>query len=185
MPKRKNSRNTPEKALDTLSRKRGRGRPYKVLPSVVFGRAENYRRSLGYVWHRLSGALLAATTGEEVIAAFVSHAQPYANEFVPRLAEDILATIHDPKFPKRSGPASNFLADSLAGRPNVVPRTSRDICSNERAKQRVRSPHRILRKEFYIECSCGYKGPARNDACRKCGAQIPNFPGILFGTHAL
>src|SRR5215468_2129344 len=34
---------------------------------------------------------------------------------------------HEPKFPKRPGAASNFLADSLAGRPNVVARTSRDI----------------------------------------------------------
>lgn len=185
MPKRKSSPATAEKALDTFSKKRGRGRPYKVLPSTVFGRSENYRRSLEYVWHRLSGPLLAATTGEEVIAAFENHAQPYANEFVPRLVEDILGIIHEPKFPRRPGAASNFLADSLAGRPNVVPRTSRDICGKERAKRHVRSPHRILRKEFYVECSCGYKGPARNDACRKCGAQISSFPEALFGLNTL
>src|SRR5215831_1883705 len=119
MPKRKTSPVRAEKALDTSSGKRGRGRPYKVLPSVVSGRSENYRRSLRYVWHRLSGPLLAATTPEEIIAAFKNHAQPYANEFVPRLAVDILAIFREPKFPKRPAAASNFLADSLAGRPNV------------------------------------------------------------------
>src|SRR5262249_3344033 len=138
-----------------------------------------------YVWHRLSGPLLAATTPEEIIAAFENHAQPYANEFVPRLAVDILAIFREPKFPKRPAAASNFLADSLAGRPNVVPRTSRDICAEERAKKRAQSPHKILRKEFYVECSCGYKGPASNDACRKCGAQISNYPERIFGLNTL
>ena len=31
-----------------------------------------------------------------------------------------------------------------------------------------------------IECSCGYQGPARDNACRKCGAEIPlSFEELL------
>jgi hypothetical protein len=162
-----------EKAVDAFSEKRGRGRPYHVLHSEVIGRAENYRGIFRQVWSALRQPLIAANGINEVIEAFQKYAEPYAREFVPRLAEDILNVIRDPKFPKRANPQINFVAESLAGRPNVEPRTSRDICSKQRAKERAKSPHNIIRKEFYVECSCGYKGPAFNDACRECGAEIP------------
>lgn len=184
MQKRHKLPRKPEKALDAFSEKRRRGRPEKIPRSWIIGRAPNYRTSLEYVWPKLSGPLLAANTDEQVIEAFEQYAQPYANNFVPSFASDILALIHDPHFPKRAKAQIGFLADSLAGRPEITARRSRDICAEERAIQRAKSPHRILRKEFYIECSCGYKGPARNDACRKCGAEIPlslgHFPGIGF-----
>jgi len=124
---------------------------------------------------------MSLTNAEEVTAAFQSSAQPYDREFVPRLSEDILRVIRERKFPKRAEARINFLADSLAGRPNVEPRTSRDICTKERAKERAKSPYKILRKEFYVECSCGYRGPASNDACRDCGAQISYLPEMLLG----
>jgi hypothetical protein len=173
MPKRARRVSKAEKALDALREKRGRGRPYHVVHSEVIGRAENYRTIFGYVWPKLCGPLVAAKSVEEIVETFEKHAQGYAQEFIPHLAEDILKVIHDPKFPKRPEPQIHFLADSLAGRPNVELRTSRDICTKERAKERAKSPHRIIQKEFYVECSCGYKGPALNNACRKCGAEIP------------
>jgi len=89
--------------------------------------------------------------------------------------------IREKKFPKRPRAQIEFLANSLAGLPSVEPRTSRDICAKHLAEQKAKSPHKILRKEFYVECSCGYKGPALNDACRKCGAQISFLPGLLHG----
>ncbi len=168
--------------LDRFSEKRGRGRPRKIRPSVVFGRAKNYRMMLAAVWPRLRDPLLAIEReGEgDVTKVFEDYAQPYTRHFVPGLASDILRVIHEQKFPKRSKAQINFLADSLAGTPNVEPRTSRDICGEERAKERAKSPHRIIRKEFYIVCSCGYKGPAQNNACPKCRAQIPpSFEGLL------
>jgi hypothetical protein len=183
MPKRDKSTQKPEKVLDAPSEKRGRGRPAKILHSWVIGRAGNYRTQLEAVWPMLSDPLLAAANGteEDVVKAFENFANPYAQDFVPRLASDILGVIRDPKFPRRPKAQIGFLADSLAGRPNVAPRTSRDICAQERAKERAQSPHRILRKEFYVECSCGYKGPSLNNACRKCGAQISELPEILLG----
>jgi hypothetical protein len=181
MPNRKKPIRRPQNALDTLREKRRRGRPWKIRPSEVSGRAENYRSIFRLIGPEFLAAVVAATTSEEVILAFENRTEAYAREFVPRFATDILQVTHEPKFPKRSEAQINFLADSLAGRPNVEPRTSRDICLKERAKERAKSPHRIIRKEFYIECSCGYTGPALNDACRKCGALISRLPEILSG----
>ncbi len=185
MPKSQKPTPGPEKTLDEFSEKRGRGRPPKILPSVVFGRAQNYRMMLTEVWPKLRDSLLAigAVTKEDVTKAFETHAQPYAQSFVPGLASYILEVIHERKFPTRPKAQVHFLADSLAGMPNVGRRRSRDICAEERAKESAKSPHKILRKEFYIECSCGYKGPARNDACRKCGAAISFLPEMLLGVR--
>ena len=133
------------------------------------------------IWQKLSGPLLAAKPEDEVPDAFRSFGESYAHEFVPRLARDILNVVRERKFPKRAKTQIKFLANSLAGRPNVEPRTSRDICAQGLAEDRARSPYRILRKEFYVECSCGFKGPALNDACRKCGAQISLLPELLRG----
>src|SRR6266700_8407066 len=126
MPKRKKLFENPQKTLDTFSEKRGRGRPYKIRPSEVSGRAYNYRLIFSQTWDLLSEHLLRATTEEEVLQAFERTA--YKNEF-EHIAPLVLAVLHDAHFPKRSKEARiNFLADSLAARGVVTPRTSRDIC---------------------------------------------------------
>jgi hypothetical protein len=102
---------------------------------------------------------------------FREFAQPYAGEFVPQLSSDILKLRNDPDFPQRAIPQIRFLARSLAGRGTLSFRTSRDICEKAAGQKELKSPHRILRREFYIECSCGYKGPALDNNCRKCGAE--------------
>lgn len=162
-----------QKPLDAFSQKRGRGRPRKVRPSEIHGRAQNYRKIFGEIWDRLHDPLLGVTTEEEITNVFDEFARPYTQEFVPSLDALIFEVIHDPKFPKRPAPQINFIADSLAGLGRVSARSSRDICAKERARERAKSPHRIIRKEFYVECSCGYKGRAHMDACLKCKAEIP------------
>lgn len=181
MQKRRMPIQKPEKALDASSEKRGRGRPQKMQRSWVTGRAKNYTQMLSKVWPGLAGPLLAAESEEQIIAAFEKHGQPYAGGFVPSLASEILALIHASTFPTRPKARIGFLADSLAGMPTIAARTARDICSKHRANERLKSPHKIIRKEFYIECSCGYKGPARDDACRKCGASISIDMSLIFG----
>lgn len=140
--------------------------------SEIWGRADNYRGIFEQIWDGLRVPLLAARTEEEVRQALEKHAQPYASEFVPHLVGLILKVIRDPKFPKRPEPQRNFLADSLAGLGRVTPRRSRDIAVQERTEYRAKTKYHILCHEFYVECSCGYKGPARDNACRKCGAEI-------------
>lgn len=184
MPKRRNSRIKPQLPLDTFSEKRGRGRR-GVRPSEITGRAYNYRIIFGYVWDRLRIPLLAARDEIEVIKAFEENAQPYTREFMPMLAGLVLKVIRERKFPKRSKVQINFLADSLAGYGSISARRSRDICEQERAKERAKSKHKIIRREFYIECSCGYKGPAHDNACRKCGAEIGMLPGAIWGNPGL
>lgn len=143
-----------------------------MLPwDTVTGRASNYEFQLKEVWDRLATPLLCAKTAAEVTVAFRECAQPYVGEFVPGLSSDILLLLNDPDFPQRGMPEIKFLARSLAGRPSLSFRTSRDICEKAAAQGKLKSHHRILRREFYIECSCGYRGPALDNNCRKCGAE--------------
>lgn len=128
--------------------------------------------------------LLNAQNVEDVIVAFEDHAQPYAQDFVPRLGSDIFELIKETGFPQRAKAQINYIAESLAGRPTVSLRTSRDICGKMRAEESAKSPYKIIRKEFYVVCECGYKGPAEFDACRKCGAQISYLPDMLFGSKS-
>jgi hypothetical protein len=181
MPKRPNPLKAQKKTFDTTPGKRGRGRPRECRYAEILGRAANYRGIFTNIWLKLSGPLLVARSEGEVTQVFKTQAIPYVEEFVPRLAGDILNVIRERKFPKRARAQIKFLANSLAGRPNVEARTSRDICAMGLAEEKARSPHKILRKEFYVECSCGFKGPALNNACRKCGAQISLLPELLHG----
>lgn len=152
--------------------------------SEVYGRAENYGnhfweqrwdekrkrlvRDRPHVWAEL---LLKAANEDELRDALEGAPNYVQNEFRPFVSL-ILSILREKTFPKTIEAQLDYLADSLAGLGQVKPRSSRDICGRERAKQRRKSPHKILRKEFYVECSCGYKGPALNDACRECGAEI-------------
>jgi hypothetical protein len=156
--------------LDTFSQKRGRGRPPRVRPTEIRGRADRYRFIFGQVWDRLWPKLSQALTDRDVIDAFCAGASPYAQDFVPGLANVIYRVLREPKFPKRSEAQINFLADSLAGLGDVAPRSSRDICQKDRAREK--RAHHIIRYEVYVECSCGFKGRSHDHACRKCGAKI-------------
>lgn len=193
MRKRKQPAKKPKIALDTRSEKRGRGRPRRMPASEIYGRAENYRTQF---WEQKlekkkkqlvrdhpcqwAEQMLAATNEDELRKALASAPNYVQNELSPFLPL-ILSIFREKTFPKSKAAQLDYLADSLAGLGHVTPRSSRDICGRERAKQRLKSPHKILRKEFYVECSCGYKGPARDNACRKCGAEISFIEEIMGG----
>src|ERR1039458_1542220 len=159
-----------KKSIDNVFQGRGRGRPSKLPASEVIGRADHYRNILKEVWDKVWPALSKAETKDDVIAAIELAASIERRDFTGH-ASLLLEILKDKKFPKRQQTRINYLADSLAAWGKVTPRRSRDICAKERAKAR-RANH-IIRHEFYVECSCGYEGPARNNACLKCGAPIP------------
>ena len=116
-------------------------------------------------WTKLGPRLLAAQSPEEIARAVQEDASGITASVVP-FSELILQILRDPKFPRaRSASQIHFLADSLGGQGFVTPRRSREICAEERSKVR----HVIVRREYYIECSCGYQGPAFDGACRNCG----------------
>lgn len=164
-----------QNSLDMFSRKRGRGRPRWIQPNEVRGRADNYRGIFERIWERFWPLFSRAETEEQVVQAIEKGATLYQMEFLPRAAF-ALRVRNERKFPKTQAAQINFLADSLAGVGVVSPRRSRDICQRER-RDAERETY-IIRREFYVECSCGYKGPARYNACPKCKAAIP---GGLFG----
>lgn len=166
-------------AHDPFSTKRPIGRPAKIAASTVIGRADNCRYQLRQVWAQLEVPLVAAQNEDEVRVALETHAPVYASSYVPFQVADILKLIHDKKFPKDPEARIDFLADSLGGRSTLTFRSSRDVCGRERAKERSKSPYQILRYEYYVECSCGYEGPARDGACRKCGAEINIFQDLI------
>jgi hypothetical protein len=185
MPKRKQSTLKPKKLLDTIPGKRGRGRP-GVRPSLISGRACNYRLIFSQIWNDTTNArgetqrgvgdaLLKAQTEEEVIQAFDPWLS-YQPEFAP-LAGLILKVLRDKDFPKRRGPQMNFLADSLAARGVRSARRSRDICDQERKKK----VNYIIRQDYYIECTCRYKGPALHGKCPKCGTGQLSPSLVLLG----
>lgn len=170
--KEKTLKKVPKKTLDTPSGKRRPGRP-GVRGSEIRGRADQYRLLLGTIWKNIRDPLLKAQSKDDVIAAFPEGDAYHSHWFVPGYAGLILQIIRESRFPKRSKTQMNFFADSLASGFDVTPRRSRDICAEQRAKDVPPSEHEIIRKEFYVECSCGYKGPASHNACRKCRAVIP------------
>jgi hypothetical protein len=183
MTKRKKQAQTFKEGLDKGQEKGLRGR-HGVRRSEIFGRAENFR---WLFWtHRLDHKrkewvrdkpqewveqLLSAQTDEDRQKALDSAPQNVQDE-LKRHAPLILMVLKEARFPKKRETQADFLADSIAAVGKVSPRRSRDICQAERKKERRKSRHKILRHEFYVECSCGYKGPARDNACRKCGAEI-------------
>lgn len=169
MAKRKQSSRKPTNPLDRASEGRPRGRP-GVRASEIEGRAYHYRLIFEEIWDVVGESLLKAQTEENVIQVLQRDGR-YTNEFAP-IASLVLEVLRDPDFPKRKREAQiGFLADSLAGRGWITPRTSRDIC--ERGRAREKHAQHIIRCEVYVECSCGYKGPALDNACRKCKAEIP------------
>jgi len=172
MPKRQRDAKRPQKPLDMVFAKRGRGR-IGISRSEVRNRADDYRELLRQWWDVIGEPLLRAKTREDVMHAFDGPGLYRKEEFVPCLAGLILKVLRDPKFPKKRSAQINFLADSLAARGRVSPRRSRDVCAQERAKP----THYIVRQEFYIDCTCGYEGPARQGACPECGTDIVLPPG--------
>jgi hypothetical protein len=151
--------------LSKPAEKRGRGRPYRIDPGIVVGAADAYRAQFRQFWPKLGPAILTARSAEEIVRAIAADA-PTVSASLTRLSALILKIVRDRKFPRaRAKSQIHFLADSLGGQGFVEPRRSREICAAERSKKK----HVILRREFYIECSCGYQGPARDGACPKCG----------------
>ncbi len=165
MPSEREDHSAQKNISSGPSERRGRGRPAKIDPSVVVGSANAYRSWFEQFWPELGPRLLAARSAEDITRAIRENAADVSVSLVPH-ARLILQIVRDPKVPTvRSASQIHFLADSLGGQGFVKARRSREICAAERSRVR----HVIVRREYYIECSCGYSGPALDGACRECG----------------
>jgi len=147
-----------------LPQKRRRGGQPKVDPDMVLGSAEALRRQFAYAWPSLGKRLLAANSAAEVWEIVKSGKGIISNSDMA-FSELLFEVLREPTFPRfRTKSQLTFLADSLGASGVVTPRRSRDICSAQRRKVR----HMIVRQDFYIECTCGYEGPAKFGKCPKC-----------------
>jgi hypothetical protein len=172
MAKSKRAVKTPKKIFGEDPRRPGRGRPRKVDPSDVSGWARSYRALFDQYWNELGVPLLEAQTDAEVVNAL--QGCNLDNHFSMELAPVILTILKSPNFPKRRASQIKFLANSIAGGKIITPRRSRDICAEQ--EKAVTKEHRIVRYEYWIECSCGYEGPSLHLCCRDCGALL-DAPG--------
>ena len=163
MTKRKKVGGKTKVVVDSFLPKKPRGRP-GIPPSWVQGTADNDRVALSQYWDVIGEPLIRARTPQEVTAAFQGVPEGQRSHFVPSLAEMILNVLREPLFPKTSEAQIKFLADSLGARGQRSARRSRDICAKERKKVQTW----IVRRDFYIQCTCGYEGPALRGACPKC-----------------
>jgi hypothetical protein len=155
--------NSLEKAAE--KKRKRKGRPARIDPHTVVGAADAFRAWFDQFWPDLGPHILQAKSAEEVSQGIHEHAPSICGSLAQH-SDLILRIVRDRKFPRaRTASQMHFLADSLGGQGVVTPRRSREICAAERSKVR----HVIVRREYYIECSCGYKGPALDGACRDCG----------------
>ena len=119
-------------------------------------------------WDVLEGPLLKARTEMQVKAALGKGSDHLLSEL--RNCFHLIPEIcREETFPERRQARIRYLADSLAGLGEVSPRRSRDIC----AYMRKHPATYIIRREFFIECSCGYEGLSLNECCPECGAIVP------------
>lgn len=151
--------------MKRIEKRKTKGRPRRVDPHFVVGSADVFRTWLHQFWQGLGPRLVSAKSSEDIERAIAENA-PTIKGSLSQHAALILEVLHDRRFPRvRSTAQIEFLADSLGGQGLVTPRRSREICAAERSKVK----HVIIRREYYIECTCGYKGPALEGACRECG----------------
>lgn len=169
MKKLRKRRKVSKKSLDRVSVKavenrKQRGRRPLIPSNFVAGRAHNYNIVLTAYWPDIGKALLSSKTKEDAEAALQGVYESQRPPFMP-VAYLIPEILGEKKFPKTEKAQIKFIAESLAGDGKISPRRARDICLQEKLKVH----HVIIRQEYYIECSCGYRGPAKNGGCQKCG----------------
>ena len=148
----------------SLEKKRGRRR--KAEPHDVVVNADLFRIQFSHAWPTLGNQLLSARSSQRVMGVLKNYGGMIGGLKDLDFSTRVFEIIRDAFFPRvRSKAQIHFLADSLGAEGRVTYRRSREICAKERKKVR----HKILRRDYYIACSCGYEGPALNDACQKCG----------------
>jgi hypothetical protein len=159
---------TANRALTASEETRGRKR--RIHPENVVRAANDLFNLLEFCKDQIDwGELETAKTEEEAASAFERVPSPYKerlNLWLTAIPEWAL----EGKFPKTNLERKmHHLADSVAAGGFLSPRRCRDVCLEERKRQAQLGM--ILRREFYIECSCGYQGPAKGGGCRQCGTK--------------
>jgi hypothetical protein len=155
-------------ALTTSGKTRGRKR--RIHPENVLRAANELLKILELCNNQMDwGKLEIAKTKEEITSVFERVPPPY-RERLNLWRATILEWVLEGKFPKTNLERKmRHLAESVAAEGFLTPRRCRDVCLEERKRQAKLGM--ILRREYYIECTCGYRGPAKGGGCPKCGTK--------------
>jgi len=147
-----------------------RGRKRRIHPEHVLRAANDLLKILEFCKNQIDwGKLEIAKTEEEVASAFKGVPSAHRERLNLWLAA-IPAWVLEGKFPKTNLERKmRHLADSVAAEGFLTPRRCRDVCLEERKRQAQLGM--IFRREFYIECTCGYRGPAKGGGCLQCGTK--------------
>jgi hypothetical protein len=165
----KGGKRPPKLQLTQIGKKRGRKSQVRV--SEICNRAYDFKLILEGDRKRINWVQLLAAVSEEDLQVALKETQGRARERLLYKPEIFLTALKDKKFPKLDRDAQEqFIADSLASEGLVSVRRSRDIVQRDRSLRKQRG--KIVRREFYIACTCGYEGPGFHDACPTCGAQV-------------
>jgi hypothetical protein len=165
----KGSKKQPKLLLTRAAKKRGRKSQVRV--SEICNRAYDFKLLFEQDRGRIDWALLLKANCDEDLAWALKDAYGRPRERLFYKTELLLAALADKQFPKGDRIAQEkFIAESLAAEGRVSIRRSRDLVQREMSIRKKKG--KIVRREFYIACSCGYEGPAFLDACPDCGAGV-------------
>jgi hypothetical protein len=118
-------------------------------------------------WEKLEGA----TTAQDIQVALGNVSEAYGNRLPSN--DFLLTVVRERTFPKARRKAQiRFLAKSCATFGDTTPRRSRDLCEEANRLEQNKAKGQIIRQEFYVECTCGYSGPACDGGCPSCGARL-------------
>ena len=159
---------TANRALTASEETRGRKR--RIHPENIVRAANDLFEILESCKDQIEwGKLEIAKTEKEVASAFERVPSPY-RERLNLWRAVIPQWVLEGKFPKMNLERKmRHLADSIAAEGFLTPRRCRDVCLEERKRQAQLGT--IFRREFYIECTCGYRGPAKGGGCLQCGTK--------------
>lgn len=147
-----------------------RGRKPILLPEEVLEHAEFMLKVVASLKDEIAWDKLEAARTEAEAESAITRVPPFYREILKDRFAAILTWVREGKFPRKNLKRKmHHFADSIAADIFMSPRRSRDICSEER--KRVQNATTLLCREFYIECTCGYRGPARRGSCRRCGTR--------------
>lgn len=167
------------KSLLTAFRER-RGRKRALEPQTIVEHADYVLKVVASLRDRIAWDKLEAAKTEAEAESAIARVPPFYRDILKERLAAILVWVREGKFPKKNLERKmRHLADSIAGDVLLSPRRSRDICYEERKRPASKNVGMILRREFYIECTCGYRGPASRGACTRCGTRKPS-PELLF-----
>jgi len=159
---------TANRALTASEETRGRKR--RIHAENVVRAANDLLKILEVCRDQIDWSKLQiAKTEKEAASAFERVPPPYRERLNLWLAA-IPEWAQEGKFPKTNLERKmHHLADSVAAEGFLTPRRCRDVCLEERKRQAQLGM--IFRREFYIECTCGYRGPAKGGGCLQCGTK--------------